>query len=292
MIYNYDGNFNKKYSEYKSFADLSIENAFKGLDCNADLLSAMKYSVFAGGKRIRPVLFFATLESLGLDYKLYSEFAVALEFIHTYSLIHDDLPAMDNDDYRRGKPSNHKVYGEAMAILAGDALLNFAYEIALGGVRDDGTLSAAKELAAFSGCLGMVGGQAYDLADKKELSEKTLEQIDDLKTGKLITLPFTMASLIAKEKYYDEFLLIGKNLGRLFQYTDDLLDAVGSFFDLGKTTGKDSRQNKVTAVSVFGLENVKKNIESVFTCGVKILKNIDNNSFFLDFFKFVKDRVS
>lgn len=290
MSYNYNGVFNEKYEEYKNAANEALVRAFENVNCNPTLLSAMKYSVFAGGKRVRPVLFFAALDSLGLDYKKYGAFAAALEFIHTYSLIHDDLPAMDNDDFRRGKPTNHKVYGEAMAILAGDALLNLAYEVVLNGVIDSCTLAAAKQLADFSGCAGMVGGQAYDLSEEKTATEDCLYVIDDLKTGKLLTLPFTMASLIAGGKFYTEFLQLGKCLGRLFQYTDDLLDVVGSSADLGKTAGKDESQGKVTLVSVYGLDGAKKKIEEVFTLGKKTLKNIDNNSFFIDFYNYVKAR--
>lgn len=291
MSYNYNGAFNEKYAEYKAAANEALNRAFEKIDCNPTLLSSMKYSVFADGKRVRPVLFFAALDALGVEYEKYGAFAAALELIHTYSLIHDDLPAMDNDDFRRGKPTNHKVYGEAIAILAGDALLNLAYEVALSGIVDSGTLAAAKQLAEFSGCEGMVGGQAYDLSAEKTATESCLCLIDDLKTGKLLTLPFTMASHVAGGKRYSEFFELGKCLGRLFQYTDDLLDVVGSSADLGKTAGKDSVQGKVTLVSVFGLEGAKRKIEEVFTLGIKILKNIDNNSFFIDFFNYVKDRT-
>lgn len=291
MNYNYNGDFNEKYEEYKNAANETLCEVFKSLNCNPQLLNAMKYSVFAGGKRVRPVLFFAALDSLGVEYRKYGAFAAALELVHTYSLIHDDLPAMDNDDFRRGKPTNHKVYGEAMAILAGDALLNLAYEVILNGVTDGGTLAAAKQFAEFSGCLGMVGGQAYDLSEGKTVTENCLYLIDDLKTGKLLTLPFTMASLIADNSRYGEFLELGKCLGRLFQYTDDLLDVVGSSADLGKTIGKDAAQGKVTSVSVYGLDGAKKRIEEIFTLGIKTLKNIDNNLFFIDFFNYVKNRT-
>lgn len=289
-MFDYNGDFGAKYNEYLSAVNGALNDAFDGLTCEKKLLSAMKYSVFAGGKRVRPVLFFATLDSLCVDYRRYGAFAAAIEFIHTYSLIHDDLPAMDNDDYRRGKLTNHKVYGEDFAILAGDALLNFAYETALGGVRDENTFAAVKQLAEFSGAKGMVGGQAYDLSDEKTCSESVLYNIDDLKTGKLLTLPFSMASIISGKKNYDEFLLLGKILGRLFQYTDDLLDVNASFEQIGKTPKKDERQNKVTAVSVFGKEVAEKVVDELFTSGIKTLKNIDNNSFFIDFFKYVKSR--
>ncbi len=292
MSYNYDGDFNKKYDEYKKAAEFAINEAFCNVNSNPKLLSAMKYSVFAGGKRIRPVLFFATLDALGFEYEKYGNFAAALEFIHTYSLIHDDLPTMDNDDFRRGKPTNHKVYGEAFAVLAGDALLNFAYETALSGVFDKRTFEAVKELASFSGCAGMVGGQAYDLqATEAEISVASLNKIDDLKTGKLITLPFTMASIIAGKCHYEDFSFLGKNLGRLFQYTDDLLDVTGTLNDIGKTPGKDYEQNKITAISTFGTDGTRKEIEKVFTSCIKTLKNIDNNLFFVDFFNYVKNRV-
>lgn len=291
MSYNYNGAFSEKYEEYKNAVNNALNEAFKNVNCNEMLLSAMKYSVFAGGKRVRPVLFFAALDALGVQYEKFGAFAVALELIHTYSLIHDDLPAMDNDDFRRGKPTNHKVYGEAFAILAGDALLNLAYEVAFSGIIDSGTLAAARQLAEFSGCSGMIGGQAYDLAEDKTATENCLTVIDDLKTGKLLTLPFTMASLISGGKYYSEFLELGKCLGRLFQYTDDLLDVVGNSAVLGKTVGKDEEQGKVTLVSVYGLNGAKKKIDEIFTSGIKTLKNIDNNLFFIDFLSYVKNRA-
>lgn len=289
-MYNYNGDFNAKYNEYLSATQNALTMAFNEYKCEEKLLSAMKYSVFAGGKRVRPVLFFAALDSFDINYKDYWRFAVAIECIHTYSLIHDDLPAMDNDDFRRGKPTNHKVYGEDFAILAGDALLNFAYEIALDGVNDENTLAAVKQLAEFAGARGMVGGQAFDLSRFKKNDESTLFNIDDLKTGKLLTLPFSMASLIAGKKNYDEYFCLGKILGRLFQYTDDILDVNATFEDLGKTPNKDAAQNKITAVSVFGLVGAQKMVDELFTSGIKTLKNLDNNSFFVDFFKNIKDR--
>lgn len=289
-MFDYNGDFGAKYNEYLSAVNDALNDAFADLNCEKKLLSAMKYSVFAGGKRVRPVLFFATLDSLGVDYKKYGAFAAAIEFIHTYSLIHDDLPAIDNDDYRRGKLTNHKVYGEDFAVLAGDALLNFAYETALNGVIDENTFAAVKQLAEFSGATGMVGGQAYDLSEEKTCCESVLYDIDDLKTGKLLTIPFTMASIIAGKKNFDEFLLLGKILGRLFQYTDDILDVNASFEQIGKTPNKDEKQNKVTAVSVFGKAGAEKLVDELFTSGIKTLKNIDNNLFFVDFFKYVKNR--
>lgn len=283
--------FKQKLGEYTQAAEAALAEVFASVKCNAKLLEAMKYSVSAGGKRVRPVLFFAALDSLGVDYKKYYGFGAALELVHTYSLIHDDMPCMDDDDFRRGKPSNHKVFGEAFALLSGDALLNLAFESALNNVFDKNGLLALKELAACSGCGGMINGQAYDLDENKENDEATLDIIDENKTGKLLCAPFTMAALIAGGKNFDEYKKLGLLFGKIFQWTDDILDVESSFEKTGKTTGKDERQGKVTAVSVYGLQGAKKMVEDNFSSCIKILKNLDNTVFFEDYFKTIAGRV-
>ena len=285
-------NFNTRYKQYKKSIDEAIDSYLKQLDCHSVLKNSMEYSLLAGGKRVRPIMFLACLDCLGVNHKDYLSFAVSLEFIHTYSLIHDDLPALDNDDYRRGKPSNHVVHGEAIAILAGDALLNSAIEICLNSIKDEHTLSAAKHLFCASGALGMVNGQAYDIyyQNKQVDSEDVLLTIDRYKTGKLLTAPLVMASLIAKGKNLQTLTQIGELTGKLFQFTDDLLDVDGNFEELGKTIGKDSTSNKLTAISIFGKEKTQQLIEETYQSIVKLLKIIDNNEFFMDFYEYVKNR--
>lgn len=285
--------FKEQYNLYKCYIDNRIEVITNNLDTHSDLKNSLSYSLKAGGKRIRPIMFIATLEALGINYEKYVDLAVAIECIHTYSLIHDDLPALDNDDYRRGKPSNHKAFGEGMAILAGDALLNLAIELALNCIDSRGALNAVKLLFNYSGVYGMLNGQAHDLAYENtviENSEQALLKLDELKTGKLLTAPLVMASLIAEEKYLNELAQLGQLTGTLFQLTDDLLDVVGSFENMGKTLGKDAATGKLTAVSVFGIKKTKLLIDETYTSIVKMLKIFDNNLFFNGFYECIKNR--
>jgi geranylgeranyl diphosphate synthase type II len=230
----------------------------------------MAYSLLAGGKRVRPLLLILTGQSLGaLTADLYP-FAAALEMIHTYSLIHDDLPAMDNDDYRRGRLTNHKVYGEAGAILAGDGLLNRAFEVVAEAIRHqasegDGTrvlayAHAGAYLAKAAGPSGMVAGQSADLA--AEETTATLEElryIERHKTGCLLTAPLVMAGYLAgaDAASLDHLEKAGQAMGTAFQIWDDVLDVEGSFEELGKALHQDEAGHKATFVSCFGLEKAK-----------------------------------
>lgn len=230
------------------------------------LFSSMKYSLAAGGKRIRPVLIMATAEMLGLDYTAVMPLCLAIESIHTYSLIHDDLPAMDNDDLRRGKPTNHKVYGEAMAILAGDALLNLAYEIMFAkllNVADkENYLKACFIIAEAAGAKGMVTGQALDIT-AETMPDCTIEELQFLqlnKTAKLISASVLSAATVANasDVQLEKLSDFSINLGLAFQAVDDLLDAEGDPEIVGKQTKKDSDAKKLTCISVIGLDESKK----------------------------------
>lgn len=229
---------------------------------------AMNYSLSAGGKRLRPVLMLMCAELFGLAEKDVMPFACALEMIHTYSLIHDDLPAMDNDDLRRGKPTNHKVYGEAMAILAGDALLNLAaetvssanYSLPAGNV-----LKAINELFRASGADGMIGGQVIDIeSEGKEIAEKTLKTLHKLKTGALIRaagrVPAALAGLDGQKTA--AITAYCENLGVAFQIRDDLLDVCGSEQELGKKIGSDAQNHKTTYVTMYGIEKSEELVKS------------------------------
>jgi geranylgeranyl diphosphate synthase, type II len=220
---------------------------------------AMRYSVFAGGKRIRPILCLESARMFGADiqYALYP--GCALEFIHTYSLIHDDLPALDNDDLRRGKPTSHKKFGEAIAILAGDGLLTLAFEtIAAASVPADRRVSMAAEIATAAGTVnGMVGGQVADLeSEGKTIAPEMLEYIHRSKTAALIRASVTAGALCAGAPADDVARLrrFGETIGWAFQVTDDILDVEESSAALGKTAGKDIEQQKATYPAVFGLE--------------------------------------
>ena len=223
------------------------------------ILDAMRYSLLAGGKRIRPVLLLEFCRLCGKDYHEALPFAAAIEMVHTYSLIHDDLPCMDNDDYRRGRLTNHKVFGEAMAVLAGDALLNRAFETMLSQrtVAAEPAMRAAACIARCSGLYGMIGGQIQDLAlEGKSASDEELREMVSLKTGALIRAACvggvllaggTAAQQQAAEAYADA-------LGLAFQIRDDILDVTGDRAVLGKATGSDAANDKTTFVSVYGLE--------------------------------------
>ena len=246
---------------------------------------SMRYSLLSGGKRIRPVLALACADVLGISDEDVLPFALALEMIHTYSLIHDDLPAMDNDDFRRGKPTSHKAFGEANAILAGDALLNESYGICLNeSMKGEKYAVAAKFLNECAGIQGMIVGQSADIYYSElgqDVSEEDLLYIYEHKTGKLILAPISIVSILAGGKYYVEMESFGKLLGRLFQMTDDILDVTGDFNDLGKNVGKDEGKNKLTCIRVYGLEGAKVRADMCARDCHAVLEGIDSDTSFL-----------
>jgi geranylgeranyl diphosphate synthase, type II len=219
---------------------------------------AMRYSLFAGGKRIRPVLCIEAARAAGDDGNGVVSAACALELIHTYSLIHDDLPALDNDDYRRGKLTNHKVFGEAMAILAGDALLTLAFEVlAKLNAAPERRAGLVAELATASGTVGgMIGGQVADLEGEGQPPDaQLLETIHRAKTGALLRASLRMGAVYAgaSEAQYAALSCYGEHMGLAFQIVDDILDVEASSEELGKTAGKDAAQQKITFPAVYGL---------------------------------------
>jgi len=225
---------------------------------------AMRYSVFAGGKRLRPILCLAACEAVGGKMEEAIPVGCALELIHTYSLIHDDLPAMDDDDLRRGKPTNHIVFGEALAILAGDALLTYAFEIIadLGVKRDESKkyLQVGLEIAKAAGTQGMLGGQVVDiLSENQNISPETLYYIHHHKTGALIKGSLKAGAIIGggNQEQIESLLCYGENLGLAFQITDDLLDIYGDVKKTGKPVGSDDKNQKATFPSIFGIEKSK-----------------------------------
>lgn len=224
------------------------------------IYGAMRYSIFAGGKRLRPILMWETARVFGKDWDTVEHFACALEMIHTYSLIHDDLPAMDNDDMRRGMPTNHIKFGEDIAILAGDALLNKSFEVALLS-KNPNSHKALQILARSSGTEGMIGGQVVDLASEgKDIELTELQYIHSLKTGALIRSACVIGAILAGA-CNDEISAIdnfAKNLGIAFQIRDDILDVTGSADVLGKPIGSDEESNKNTYVKLCGIEKSEK----------------------------------
>lgn len=286
--------YNAKYAEITDDFLKYSETVFGRVSTPNALADAMKYSFFAGGKRIRPVLTLAFGDALGLDKKVVMPFAFGLECIHTYSLIHDDLPSMDNDSLRRGKPTCHVKYGEATALLAGDALLNFAFEHILGVVSTKNEINALKCLADCSGYRGMVSGQVSDKESENatDKNENKLFETYELKTGKLLTAPFAMTALLkGEDKLIPIAESIGNNFGRAFQFADDLKDVLLSSEQTGKTSGKDVRERKFTSVSVYGVEKVTDEMRLLIAKTVEDLKKIQGTEFLIRLVESIDDFV-
>lgn len=250
------------------------------------LYEAMNYSLLQGGKRIRPILTKAVLEAMKVDASLYKEFLCALECIHTYSLIHDDLPAMDNDDYRRGNLTNHKVYGDGMAILAGDGLLTYAFQLC----SENTTASAEQKikaiqcLATAAGPEGMVGGQAFDLlSEGKHIPLEELKILHSGKTGALFNAAIELGLILsnADQAKYAAYMTYANCLGLLFQITDDILDVTGTIEELGKTPGSDIRQDKSTYVSLLGLDEARNEAHAVAQKAHAALATIEDDTHIL-----------
>lgn len=262
--------------KYKEQIDRLLTESILELNTPDRLKDAMLYSVQAGGKRIRPILLLATIESFGQDPTEGLPVACAIEMIHTYSLIHDDLPAMDDDDLRRGKPTNHKVYGEAMAVLAGDALLTLSFEM-IGKIKSlssDSKMQILTKVALAAGAEGMVGGQAADLeAENKSLHLEALEDIHLRKTGKLLGVSVEAGAILARANRRQMTLLsqFSKHLGLAFQIQDDILDVEGDESRMGKTVGSDEQNHKSTYPQLLTLKGAKQMLKDHLILGKKAL---------------------
>ncbi len=286
-------NFNKEYERYLCLVNDKIAELFEKIkiDIPENLYQAMRYSVVDGGKRVRPVLMLAVADYLGLDYDKVIDYAVALELIHSYSLVHDDLPAMDNDDYRRGKLSTHKKFGHATGILVGDALLNLAFEVCLNKTNHSTfDIKAIKELFSFSGACGMIKGQYLDLLGENLESEQLLNTIHFNKTAKLLIASFVIPSIVSGHKKYDELFELGEYVGLMFQIKDDILDVEGSISLIGKTPNKDKASGKLTFVSQYGLEDAKNKLALYYKKAQDVIYNTENNEFLLAFLDFMLER--
>ena len=255
--------FDARYGDYRQAVEEYLNGLFADKPHWADLYESMRYSLLAGGKRIRPVLTLEFARLAGMDWKKAVPVACALELVHTYSLIHDDLPCMDNDDLRRGKPTNHKIFGETMAVLAGDALQPEAFRLILTapGIAPAERAACALILAQAAGADGMVAGQILDTLHAPK-TEEELKEVDHLKTGAMIAgackLGVAAAGgspelLAAAEEY-------GYQLGLAFQIRDDMLDVIGNVDEFGKPIGSDKEEGKVTYVDLFGIEGCGKKV--------------------------------
>ena len=273
--------------EKRLVVDQSLQDVMlKPEELLAEHIKAMSYSLFAGGKRVRPILCIAAAETLGADLDGLLPVASSLEFIHTYSLIHDDLPAMDNDDLRRGKPTNHIVHGEAEAILAGDGLLTMAFEL----LSDPGLgnrIGAEKQirlihiLSTSAGPQGMVGGQAIDIASEgQDIPFETLRYLHSCKTGALIMAAVQMGAVLgdANPKQFQAFTDYGRNIGLAFQIVDDLLNVEGTTEQLGKKAGSDAELEKATYPAFFGIDETKKRAQAAVTAAIKALEPFDTKA--------------
>lgn len=274
-----------EYVEKKINSLLPKENTD---DKQSEIYEAMNYSILAGGKRLRPIMLLETSRLFGGRDEDTEYFLGTIEMIHTYSLVHDDLPAMDNDDFRRGKPTTHKKYGEAMGILAGDALLNYAFETGLKGVLESGcsekSVKALKILAEHAGVYGMIGGQVVDIKnDGQKIGLDTLDYINELKTGALIEASM-MAGAVLGGANEDEINVIksaASDIGRAFQIQDDILDVTSSSEVLGKPVLSDEKNNKSTYCSLLGVENAGEKVKELTEGAILKLKSLNRENEFL-----------
>ena len=266
--------------EKTNFFETELKKELQELSYPETIAKGMEYAVLNGGKRLRPFLLFATLELLNEDIKKGIKSAIALEMIHSYSLVHDDLPALDNDDYRRGKLTTHKVFGEAEGILIGDSLLTHSFYVLsqknLEFLSSEQIVSIISKTSEYAGINGMIGGQMIDIqSENKKIDLETLKYIHSHKTGKLIKLPIEIACIIANlEKNKREVLEEYADLiGIAFQVKDDILDVEGNFEDLGKPVGSDIDLHKATYPSILGMEESKKILNDTVEKAKEIIKN-------------------
>lgn len=285
----------RSYAEYKEIVNAHLMDFIPNIDNKSlSLYESMKYSLLAGGKRLRPVLLLASCEFAGGSIREAIPYACAVEYIHTYSLIHDDLPAMDNDDLRRGIPTNHKVYGDAIAILAGDGLLTTAFEV----ISKDMMLyfdspekmmkrvNAAYQIASGAGCQGMVAGQVSDIeAENAIASNEMLEYIHLNKTAALFKASIKAGLYLGDydDKMITDMSKYADNLGLAYQIADDILDVVDNKEELGKNTGSDEKRHKNTYTSINGLDEARRRLEELTSGAVEAIADYyDNAEFFRD----------
>lgn len=252
------------------------------------VLEAMNYSVTAGGKRLRPMLMQETYRMFGGSSQVIEPFMAAIEMIHTYSLVHDDLPAMDNDEYRRGRRTTHAVYGEAFGILAGDALLNYAFETAVGALSlelNERTARAIQVLAEKAGIYGMIGGQVVDVeSEGQAVSKEKLDFIYRLKTSALIESSMMIGALLAgaSEEEADKIRRTAQDVGLAFQIQDDILDVTSTLEVLGKPIHSDEKNEKTTYVTLEGLEQAKQDVEEISKRALATLASLGRENPFLE----------
>jgi len=276
--------FEDRSREYREYIEQYLKDYYAQFhgEPQKPLFEAMEYSLLAGGKRLRPVFAFEFCRMCGADWKKAAPFAAAVEMIHTYSLIHDDLPSMDNDDFRRGRPTNHKVFGEAMAILAGDALLTDAFTVAVQADTKDlkSLRDAIGILSECAGSLGMVGGQVLDImSEERELNEQEVLDIQNRKTGCLINAACALGAIAggATEEQFDAACQFAAGIGLAFQIRDDMLDVIGTQEEMGKGVGTDAAKN--TFVRLYGLEKCEALVQKYTNYALDALNAFDDTDY-------------
>ena len=287
--------FKERSDTYRQFIEQYLANHIRkfGNEPQKQLFDAMGYSLLAGGKRLRPIFVFDFCRMCGGDWQKAAPFAAALEMIHTYSLIHDDLPCMDNDDFRRGRPTNHKVYGEGIAVLAGDELLTDAFALAASAsLPDPKQLSLAiSVLAENAGSLGMVGGQVLDImSEERELSEQEVIDIQSRKTGALINAGCVLGVIAGggSEKQIQAAASFAGLLGLAFQIRDDMLDVIGTAEEMGKGVGTDAQKN--TFVRLYGLEKCEELVQKYTDTAIRMLDAFEDREYMSALAKSLTDR--
>ena len=287
--------FEERTREYREFMERYLKDIYPRFrrEPQKQLFDAMEYSLLAGGKRLRPIFALDFCRMCGGDWKAAAPFAAAMEMIHTYSLIHDDLPCMDNDDFRRGRPTNHKVYGETMAILAGDGLLTDAFMLAASAKlpKPEQMGFAIQILAQNAGSLGMVGGQVLDIqSETRELSEQEVIDIQSRKTGALINAACVLGVIAGggDEKMIEAAATFAGALGMAFQIRDDMLDVIGTQEEMGKGVGTDDTKN--TFVKLYGLEKCEELVRKYTAAAIDALNIFEDNTYMTDLALSLTDR--
>ena len=273
---------------------------YEDLSCSQkDIFEMIRYNLLAGGKRLRPMILLETYKMKGHDEKEIYELMFMLECIHTYSLVHDDLPCMDNDDYRRGRLTTHKVYGEDLAVLTGDAILNLAFETGTQAIVNSGqpdkTARAVAYLAKSAGVFGMIGGQVIDVRNEhKSLSIEELDTLNDYKTGALISAAFVMGAIMAGlDAHIQVFEKVGRMIGRAFQIRDDILDVTSTTEQLGKPVISDEKNHKNTNVSNLGIDESQKMVDKLTRQAEELLLSVpevQKESFLLQLIEYLVSR--
>lgn len=288
-------NFELLSKAYRDYIEEYLSGIYKRFSDQPQkqLFEAMEYSLLAGGKRLRPIFVFDFCRMCGGDWHEAAPFAAAIEMIHTYSLIHDDLPCMDNDDFRRGRPTNHKVYGEAMAVLAGDALLTDAFMIAASAElpKPEDMATAIALIAECAGSMGMVGGQVLDIqAEDRECTVQEVLDIQNRKTGRLISAACALGAIAggADEAQFDAACKFAAGMGLAFQIRDDMLDVIGTQEEMGKGVGTDETKN--TFVRLYGLDKCEELVQKYTDYALEALTVFDNSEFMTQLAKSLTSR--